>query len=376
MTHKLTKQKSITIKYGRNDLKDLIIMKEMAKKLKYDEKGLLYSSELILSLILILFIIGIMANITDAMNEKMISEEELYALEETSIETADYLLNNPGNPIDWEEDEGLNRGIVSRKIIPGLAINGKAIENGFFIDESSESEDVIANSISYMKIIKLKNNYDDLINRNLFNSTLKSSITIFPHTNTEIIRMGDDLSGEMNVVTVNRTVKCDYYSNFVVYRFNDFELYGEGYKKTELCNHDSNGKSHFNDRSFFWLCKNFRIYRSSLNNYNYYLISSPSIKRANSYYILESLNRTSDEERRLNDEVVDLNPFFTQDLENSSNEIYSIHFKVPKENIDDFKTVLVAIPKNMTEDMVLGNRLNYDYFNSGEVDFVLKTSYK
>lgn len=319
-----------------------------------------------------------MANITDSLNEKILSEEELSALEEISIESADYLLNNPGNPIDWEEDEGLNSGIVSRKIIPGLAINKKSVENGFFIDESGEREEVIANSISYMKVLKLKNNYDDLINRNLFNSTLKSSIAIIPHSNTETITMGDNLSDDSDVVTVNRTVKCDYYSNLVVYRFNDLELYGEGYKKTELCNHDSNGNlsSHANERRFFWLCKSFRIYRSSLNNYNYYLISSPSIERSNIHYILESLNRTRDDMERLDEEVIDLNPFFSGDMENSSNEIYSIHFKVPKEDIDDFKTVLVAIPKNMSEDIVYNNQLIYDYFNSGEVDFVLKTAYR
>ena len=79
---------------------------------------------------------------------------------------------------------------------------------------------------------------------------------------------------------------------------------------------------------------------------------------------------------RLNDEVIELNPFFAEDMVNSSNEIYSIHFKVPHDDIDDFKTVMVAIHKNMTDEIVSNNQLRYDYFNSGEVDFVLKTAYR
>lgn len=353
-------------------------MKKVVYELKKDKNGLMYSTELILSLILIIFIIGIMANITDSVNEKVLSQEELSSLEAISIESGDYLLNNPGNPMNWEEDEGLNNGIVSRQIIPGLAINKKSVENGFFYDESSSDEEIIPNSISYIKLLKLKSNYDDLINRNLFNSTLKSSITIYPHSDIDIIAMGDNLESSSDVVAVNRTVKCDYLSNFVIYRFNDFELYGENYKKTELCNHDSNVNlsNHSDDRRYFWLCKNFRIYRSSLNNYNYYLISDSSIRHSNSYYILESLNRTRDDMERLDDEVIELNPFFAEDMENSSNEIYSIHFKVPKNDIDDFKTVMVAIPKNMTNEIVSNNQLRYDYFNSGEVDFVLKTAYR
>lgn len=344
-----------------------------------DKKGLLYSTELLLSLILVIFIIGIIANISDSLNEKILSEEELSALEDISIETADYLLNNPGNPEDWESDEGLNRGIVSGNIIPGLALKDKSVENGFFISESSESEEILDNTISYMKLVKVKNNYDELINRNLFNNSFKSSIDIIPiNSGMNAISMGDDLSEEKrNVIVVKRLVKMDYYNNFVIYRFNDFELYGKDYTRSESCNHDSNPslKNHTNDGRSFWLCKNFRIYRSSLKNYNYYLISDESVKRTNSHYVLESVNRSNDDEKRMNNEIIDLNPYFTQDMENSSNDIYSIHFNVKKEDIDDFKTVLVAIPKNMTNEMISNNQLKYDYFNTNEVNFILKTAY-
>lgn len=351
-------------------------MKKIAKKILNDKYGQLYSIELLLSIILLLVIIGAMLHINDMMNEKILSQEESSALENMAIESADYLLNNPGNPEDWEDDEELKKGIVSRRIIPGLAIKDKTTENGFFKDESAESEDVILNSISYIKLMRLKSNYDDLINRNIFNSSLKSSISIYPsNPNIDSISMGDEL--DEDVAAVERKARCDYFSNFVLYRFNDFELYGEDYIKSEKCNHDTNPNltNHISDGRSFWLCKNFRVYRSSLENYDYYLISDSSIRHTNSYYILESLNQSSENKKRLDDEVISLNSFFMEDMNNSSNEIYSIHFNVDKSNINDFKCVLVAIPKNMSEEIISNNQLKYDYFNSGEVNFVFKATY-
>ena len=164
----------------------------------------------------------------------------------------------------------------------------------------------------------------------------------------------------------------------VVYNFNDFELLGDNYYREEICNHDSDSKleNHSNDERSFWLCKNFRIYKKSLEEYNYYLISDESIKNSNSYWILESLNRPNDNKQRLNEEVIDLNSFFSADLKNSSNEIYSIHFNIEKNHINDFKTVLVAIPKNMADGLISNNELRYDYFKVQDVNFLLKIAYK
>ena len=355
------------------------------KNLIKDQYGLLYSSELLLSIILLIFIIGVVANLSDGLNERMISEEEFSSLETIAIESSDYLLNNPGNPENWEDDEGLKNGIVSKNIIPGLAIKNKNVENGEFFDESASDEMIMSNAISYNKLIKIKNNYDSLVDRNLFNDSGISSMAIYP-LNSEIrpIEMGYDFDDENdnvndnNIVTVNRTVKCDFYSNFVVYNFNDFELFGDDYNKDMFCNHDTNPNltNHSNDGRSLWLCKNFRVYKESLDEYNYYLISDESVKDTGTYWILESINRTSENEKILIQEVIDLNPLLMEDLENSSDEIYSIHFNVPKNRANDFKTVLVAIPKNMTDVLISNDGLNYDYFRVQDVNFVLKAGYR
>ncbi|MBQ2961901.1 hypothetical protein [Methanobrevibacter sp.] len=350
-----------------------------------DKCGLLYSTELLLSILLLVFIIGIIANLSDDLNERILDEEEFSSLEKIAVETTDYLLSNPGNPENWEDDEGLNSGIVSQNIIPGLAKKNKKIDNGEFYDESASDEMIMSNAISYHKLMKVKNNYDSLVDVNLLNGSYRSSMSIYP-LNSKIrpILMGNDLEdsddnvNDNNIVTVERKVKCDFYSNFVVYDFNDLELSGEDYDRENLCNHDTNPnlENHSNDVQSIWLCKNFRVYRNSLEDYDYCLISDESIKNSGTNWILESLNRTNEDEKLLNQEVIGLNSFFLEDMENSSDEIYSIHFNLEKNRINDFRTVLVAIPKNMTDDLMSNDELNYDYFKVQDVRFILKIGYK
>ena len=351
--------------------------KELILKFKKDNYGLVYSTELLLSIIILFVIIAMVINLSGVLNEKTLSVEELSNLEKISVESSELLLNNPGVPEDWEDsiDED-----ASQSIIPGLALKTKNLRNGEFRDESAESEELVPNIISYRKLLKLSSCYDDLVNKNLFNNSYKSSIAVYPlNPKLDSIVMGDDLSRTgKDVIVINRTVKCDYLSGFVIYSFNDFELEGENYVKTESCNHDNvwNLTSHECDNNDFWLCRSFRIYKKSLENYDFYLLSPDMIKTADVYYTIENLNKASDKVYRLDDEVLELDDFFLNDLENASSSIYTIHFKVPKRSADDFKSALVAVPTNMSEDLKNRNQLDYEYFTIQDVNFVMKTSYK
>ena len=330
----------------------------LKQRFEKDNYGLVYSTELLLSIIILFVIIAMVINLSGVLNEKTLSVEELSNLEKISVESSELLLNNPGVPEDWEniiEDD------ASKNIIPGLALKTKNVRNGEFRDESAESEELVPNIISY-------------------NNSYKSSIAVYPlNPKLDSIVMGDDLSRTgKDVIVINRTVKCDYLSGFVIYSFNDFELEGENYVKTESCNHDNvwNLTSHECDNNDFWLCRSFRIYKKSLENYDFYLLSPDMIKTADVYYTIENLNKASDKVYRLDDEVLELDDFFLNDLENASSSIYTIHFKVPKRSADEFKSALVAVPTNMSEDLKNRNQLDYEYFTIQDVNFVMKTSYK
>ena len=65
---------------------------------------------------------------------------------------------------------------------------------------------------------------------------------------------------------------------------------------------------------------------------------------------------------KLNQELIDLNHFLEENIQESDN-IFSIHFKLPKTNANDFESSLVAIPKNLTDSgLIDDDKLKYDYF--------------
>ena len=115
-----------------------------------DSKGNM-TIELGLILVIILFITGIVLSFTEMANEKIVKQEEMEHVETLIERTADNLINTPGNPDDWEK---------YAKGTPGLAI-------------INEEDTIIPNSISYFKLIALKNNYNKLVDEKLFNSKIK-----------------------------------------------------------------------------------------------------------------------------------------------------------------------------------------------------------
>lgn len=227
--------------------------------------------------------------------------------------------------------------------------------------------------------MKINSYYDELINQNLFKNSIKSSISIYPiDSDIEAIVCGDDLKEENNVISVERYVKCDFFKKFVIYDFNDLKLKGRNYERDVYCNHDNVGEleSHSNTQKSIWLCKSFRIYKNTLENYDYYLISSDKIKDFNCYWTIESLNKANNKTKKLQENLIYLNTFFQEDLESEYDNIYSIHFKIPKTNVDDFNSCLVAIPKNLTDSgLIDNNKLKYDYFQIQDVRFELRTCY-
>lgn len=122
------------------------------------------------------------------------------------------------------------------------------------------------------------------------------------------------------------------------------------------------------------MCKSFRIYKNTLETNDYYLITSSEINDFNCYWTIENLKKADNKTKKLNQELIYLNPFFQEDIE--ADNIYSIHFKIPKTKINEFNSCLVAIPKNITDSgLIDDSKLKYDYFQIQDVKFELKTCY-
>jgi len=345
-----------------------------------DCKGMIFSTDLLLVLFLFIIILGIIANIVDSSNDKIINPLEVAGLERLSGEVVDNLINNPGTPRHWEELYSFDG------VMPGLAIE-------------NTGGGTIINTVSFKKIKILENGwYEELINKKMFNKEIKSSIGLYPiNCNVESLVIGDSLLIDndipfmnpniSNIVVVNRTVKCEFYHHLaIVSVFNGNELgevnmeYDNGNSSSNssslsnnrnLCNHETIANlSHSDSNNYKWVCKEFKITKKDFEKNNYYLFFSDKSMNNDNYWILDDLNYVSTSEHPINREKISLNDNFSDIFENKNSMIFYIHFKINKNKLNDFNAVLVGIPEDIEND-----NLNIDYFKEQDCYFVMRACY-
>ncbi|WP_407413324.1 hypothetical protein [Methanobrevibacter sp.] len=272
-------------------------------------------------LIILLMIIGAVLTFSEDMTGKVTKTQETQHFEILSSEVVDNLINNPGNPENWEEYE---------KGTPGLAI----------INENGE---VMPNSVSYLKFMVLGKNYKKLVFDKLFNLKLKSSMELSPlKSSISSVKIGEDTSSN-NIYTVNRLVKCDFFKKYVI---KDFQNPGK-------CNHNHNQEMNG--------CNYFKIFKGNLKNSDYYLIIEDNEDL--NYFIDTTQDKGEEDWIAPYSKTIYLNDKI--DFHKDTSEIVFIH-------IDKIhpKAVIVSIPKNFDK-----NYLNYDYFTINECKFILKAGF-
>lgn len=77
---------------------------------------------------------------------------------------------------------------------------------------------------SYDKFLILGKNYKKLVDKNIFDSKIKTSMEIIPkESSISSVKIGSQDDGK-NVYSVNRMIKCDFYKKYVV---KDFQTKGK-----------------------------------------------------------------------------------------------------------------------------------------------------
>jgi len=344
--------------------------------LSKDCKGMVFSTDLLLVLFLFIIVLGIIANIIDSSNDKIINPLEVAELERLSGEVVDSLINNPGTPNHWEELYSFDG------VMPGLAIENNV-------------GGTIINTVSFKKMKILENGwYEELIGKKMFNKEIKSSIGLYPiNCNINPLVIGDsilidnDISLKnpniSNIVVVNRTVKCDFYHHLaIVSVFNGNKIgetgmeYSSGNGSSlsnnrKLCNHEIIASlNHSDSENYKWICKEFKITKKDFEKKDYYLFFSDESMNNNNHWILDDLRSVSTSQNPINREKISLNDNFSNVFENKSSMIFYIHFKINKNKLNDFDAVLVGIPEDIEKD-----GLNIDYFKEQDCYFVMRTCY-
>ncbi len=281
--------------------------------------------EISIILIIILVIFAAVLNSLEDTTDKVVSEVEANNMEKLASEMVDNLINNPGVPDNWNE---------YGKGTPGLAI----------VDADGQ---VVPNSVSYSKLIALGNDYNNLVQKQLFDSKIQSSIELKPmDSSVSSVRIGggDDEESD-NVFSITRLVKCDYYKNYVL---KDFSINGK-------CN-----KQHSQDK---YSCNYFKVFPANLKSMDYYLLVDYSEQYELSY-ILGSTRLVKDKPWRT---IITDDVYLNNEIEfyDDSDAVIFIHLDKPHSN-----ALLVSVPKNFDSDY-----LDYDYFKTSECKLIFKAWY-
>lgn len=279
--------------------------------------------EIMVVALIILLILGIIAFASEVASEKISKSVENNNIEKTITETADYLINNPGIPPNWDD-------FKSKRV--GLAI-------------FNEDDNVISSSVSYFKLIELGKDYDKLVKKKLFDDKFESSMELIPFkTSISSVKIGSKDSGD-NIYSVNRIVKCDFFKKYVE---KDFTIEGK-------CNHNHNPKD--------YSCNYFKLFKKNLRNFDYYLLLDDSEK----YNVKYSYDTTHFKALGDGKTVTNTRIYLNNELESTFNDdesssIIFVHF-----NKKNTKAVLVNVPKDFDK-----SKLEYDYFITQPCTFIIK----
>lgn len=263
---------------------------------------MILSTDLLLSLIVIVIIFGISVNTVDNLIKNTSDQYYRFNLERQVRGAADILINTYGT---WNSSD----------VIPGL----KKENSG--------------NVLSFKKILKLKENYDELIGKILPNTT--TSLILYPKNGGKIVIKDDPPISSQEVVVVNRTVVCDFFADCVVIKIDANKTDSEvGPIPSKISKH-------------------FSVTTSELNQYNYFLISNAS-------NILWNLNTVENPNNDFNSEkFYNLNDRIKSMVKSEKQVIWLNLNSIPDDNV-----YIVKIKKSIL--------LDPPYFENQVCDFVLK----
>lgn len=348
-----------------------------------DSRGLTFSTNMLITLFIIILVFGAIVNIIDISSEKTMNSLEVEEIERITNEIVDILINNPGTPKHWEKLYDFN--IVN----PGLSIENSSEVN---------DEEFYLNTVSFKKLQILKNGeYENLITKKLFKNKMKSSISIYPiNSNIDPIIISDDFNNyetsSSNIIAVNRTVRCDFYSdlsiisvsnidkinskansknNFKNNSENSFKINNNLYNNLDLCNHRNIEKNeHFDDEKYEWICKGFKLNKNDFEEKNYYIVFNENSVNKENYWVLDTIKNHSNDEKIINSNKINLNDHLNQFFENENSMIFYLHSKINKDNIDKYEYVLIGVPKDLDI-----SSFNIDYFKDQDCYFIMRSYY-
>jgi hypothetical protein len=312
-----------------------------------ENKGQVFSMDVLLALIIITMVIGMSADALDIVTFKITDYSAGKSLDRIAIDAADILINTPGTP-DWENSND------TQFVTPGLAQNTNGTKNTTKI-------------LSFAKITHLEARYHEFMG-NVIPPGANSSLTIYPASSTlEPLEVGNGTPPPevTEVAVVNRTVLVN---------FRDFKILTSmtSSSQQEICPHYNytgfTGHSKPDDNSTTgWKCSCFKITQEDLNTTDFYILTDPPVLEDSGGWILDRPDKISIEKETFSGHPILVNDKINEMIGDDEEVVIWLHVQMPNDHFKSSNTYLIGVPKGTPPDEV-----KIEYLHPQPCSFVLK----
>ena len=318
---------------------------------KKDNRAQIFSLDVLLALIIITVILGISADAMDMVSYKAQDYSSRLSLEKVTSDAADTLIKSSGSPDKWEEYE------ISGSTVPGLA--------------KKEENRTVPNTLSFVKILKLKDNYAPLMYGNILPYGVRSSMAIYPidPSLSPIIVMNDTVQeGACEVAVANRTVLCEFIHISAVIkigRLKDQQWSEEG----EVCPHANHNQNNSKTGDSGWTCHHFNVTAGDLNSTDFYVVTDLATVADSAMWEIDRAETQVDCNWKFNKGPILVNDKIAAVMGNDTNAVLWFHV-LNGDSRDNFDSYVIGVPRGTPLDDV---KLNY--LGPQPCFFVLKVWY-
>jgi hypothetical protein len=326
------------------------------KGFKKEEKAQIFSLDVLLALIIITVILGISADAMDMVSYKAQDYSSRLSFERTATDAADMLIKSPGSPNKWE-DYG-----ISFDTVPGLA--------------KKEEYGTVPNTLSLVKILKLKSSYNQLMYGNILPYGVNSSMIIYPldPSLSPIVVMNNTVPESASEVAVaNRTVLCDFMHISAVVKIRgheDQEWLDELEFEGEICPQMDHNKHDSKTEDSGWACRHFNVTAGDLNSTDFYVITDPTYVTDSSRWGIDRADAQVDCNEKFSSGPILVTNKITASIGNDTKAVLWFHILTKEDSKDSFDSYIIGVPKGMPL-----NQVKLDYLGPQPCFFVLKVWY-
>lgn len=307
--------------------------------LKNAAGGQILSIDLMLAMILVTILLGVSADAMDLISSRMDENTYTNTLERITTENVNILLNTPGVPENWEEG---HQAMLAVK--PGLA------------DVNLQTGSTLNKTLSMKKLLKLKDNYQELMGGKIVPLGVNSTIILHPLNNSlETIFIGDPKCPQtaVDVFIINRTVLCNYHvADILATIISSEKPYLISNSSTVLCPHCnlSGDIQHLHSESVSlkpgWKCQPFIIKQMDVNTTDIYLMTDPPVlKDKSARWIIDSTKNMTDARENFGSSPVLINDKISAFMGENQNSTIWVHIFSSGNPNDIFDVYIAKFPR-------------------------------